>query len=221
MTNLADRLKIARLHAGLSQGELARKAGVKQPVISQLETGKNAGSTYVVSIAEACGISAEWLVNGRGGMLPETSGFDANVEPALAPAKFYKYPEISWVQAGIAMEALVIGNVSSSDTHPSDAWAGPNGFWLKVRGPSMTATGGISFAEGMLILIAPGFDVESGQYVVAKIVDTNEATFKQFYRDAGKTYLRPLNPAFSTIEIDEAWQIIGRVVDAKWPRSVL
>ncbi|KWS96623.1 MULTISPECIES: LexA family protein [Pseudomonas syringae group] len=221
MTNLADRLKIARAHAGLSQGELALKAGIKQPVISQLETGKNAGSSFVVSIAKACGVNAEWLVNGQGGMLPETSGFDANVEPALAPVKFYEYPEISWVQAGAATEALVIGNVENCDVHPSDAWAGPNGFWLKVKGPSMTAPGGISFVEGMLILIAPGFDIQSGQYVVAKITDTNEATFKQFYKDSGRSYLRPLNPVFSTIEIDEDWQIIGRVVDAKWPRSVL
>ncbi|WP_310887174.1 LexA family protein, partial [Pseudomonas syringae group genomosp. 3] len=117
--------------------------------------------------------------------------------------------------------ALVIGNVANCDVHPSDAWAGPNGFWLKVKGPSMTAPGGISFVEGMLILIAPGFDIQSGQYVVAKITDTNEATFKQFYKDSGRSYLRPLNPVFSTIEIDEDWQIIGRVVDAKWPRSVL
>jgi SOS-response transcriptional repressor LexA len=221
MTNLADRLKAARAHAGLSQGELAKAAGVKQPVISQLETGKNVGSTFVVSIAKACGVSPEWLVNGKGSMVPDGSDFDANVEPALAPVKFYEYPEISWVQAGKAMEALVIGNITNFEKHPSDAWAGTNGFWLKVKGPSMTSTGGVTFAEGMLILIAPGFDVESGQYVVAKMVDTEEATFKQLYRDSGKTYLRPLNPAFSTIEIDDRWQIVGRVVDAKWPRSVL
>lgn len=221
MTDLADRLKLARVHAGLSQGDLAKAAGVKQPVISQLETRKSVGSTFVVSIAKACGVSAEWLANGRGDMIPENSGFDANVEPTLAPVKFYEYPEISWVQAGRAMEALVIGNVASFETHPSDAWAGPQGFWLKVRGPSMTSSGGVTFAEGMLILIAPGFDVESGQYVVAKTVDNHEATFKQIYKDSGKTYLRPLNPAFSTIEIDENWEIVGRVVDAKWPRSVL
>lgn len=221
MTNLADRLKIARAHAGLSQAGLAAKAGVKQPVISQLETGKSAGSSFVVSIAKACGIRAEWLADGRGGMLPETSGFDANVEAALAPAKFYEYPEISWVQAGAATEISVIGNIANFENHPSDAWAGQDGFWLKVKGPSMTAQAGISFSDGMLILIAPGFDIESGQYVVAKMLESNEATFKQLFKDSGKTYLRPLNPAFGTIEINDDWQIVGRVVDAKWPRSVL
>ena len=221
MTNLADRVKIARKHSGLAQGELALKAGVKQPVISQLEQGKNAGSKYVVNIAKACGVSAEWLATGLGDMTSESSEFDANVVSALAPARFFLYPEISWIQAGIATEALVSNNIAGAVTHPSDAWAGPNGFWLKVKGPSMTAPGGVSFGEGMLILIAPDFDIESGQYIVAKITDTNEATFKQYYRDSGKSYLKPLNPIFSTIEMDEHWQIVGRVIDAKWPRSVL
>lgn len=221
MTNLADRLKIARKHARLSQGDLAIKAGIKQPVISQLENGRNAGSTHVVSIAKACGVRAEWLANGAGSMLDETTGFDANVVPASAPLKFYEYPEISWAQAGIGMEDLVTGNTASFDKHLSDAWAGLNGFWLKVQGPSMTAPGGVSFGEGMLILIAPVLEILSGQYVVAKMIETNETTFKQYYRDSGKSYLKPLNPIFNTIEMDEHWQIVGRVVDAKWPKSVL
>jgi len=79
----------------------------------------------------------------------------------------------------------------------------------------------MSFPEGMVILVAPGFDVESGQYVVAKMVDTNEATFKQFVWDSGRAYLKPLNSAFPTVEVDGEWLIVGKVVDAKWPRSVL
>jgi SOS-response transcriptional repressor LexA len=221
MTNLADRVKIARKHAGLAQGELALKSGVKQPVISQLEQGKNLGSRFVVNIAKACGVNPVWLATGMGAMTSEKNEFDANVVSTLAPGDFYLYPEISWVQAGIATEAMVISNIASVATHPSDAWAGPNGFWLKVQGPSMTAHGGISFGEGMLILIAPEFDLESGQYVVAKTLNKNEVTFKQYYRDSGKSYLKPLNPIFSTIEMDDEWQIIGRVIDAKWPRSIL
>ena len=85
----------------------------------------------------------------------------------------------------------------------------------------MTSTNGMSFSEGMIILVAPGSDVESGQYVVAKLIDTNEATFKQLVRDSGKAYLKPLNPAFPTVEVDNTWTVVGRVVDAKWPRSVL
>ncbi len=148
--------------------------------------------------------------------------FDANVEAAPGPNRYYEYPEISWVQAGVAAEAMDLFNVGDFEAmHPSDAWAGPNGFWLKVKGPSMTSTNGMSFSEGMLILVAPGGDVENGQYVVAKLIDTNEATFKQFIWDSGRAYLKPLNPAFPTVEVDDTWSVVGRVVDAKWPRSVL
>jgi SOS-response transcriptional repressors (RecA-mediated autopeptidases) len=221
MTTLAERMKIARDHAKITQRKLAEIAGVEQPAISQMERGKTLKSAHLVTIAKACGVNPEWLANGSGGMTADTSGFDANVEPVIGPLRFYEYPEISWVQAGAATEALELSNVAVCETHPSDAWAGPNGFWLKVKGPSMTAQGGVSFTEGMVILVAPGFDVENGHYCVAKMIDTNEATFKQFIWDSGRAYLKPLNPAFSTVEVDDAWQIVGKVVDAKWPRSVL
>ena len=221
MTTLAQRLKLARSHAGLTQRKLAEIAGVEQPAISQLENGKSLKTAHVAAIAKACGVSAIWLANGAGGMTAETSGFDANVEPVIGPTRFFEYPEISWVQAGAAMEALELSNITACEMHPSDAWAGPNGFWLKVRGPSMTSQGGVSFTEGMVILVAPGFDVDNGQYAVAKMIDTNEATFKQFIWDSGRAFLKPLNPAFPTIEMDDEWMIVGRVVDAKWPRSVL
>lgn len=221
MTTLAERMKIARAHAKITQRKLAEIAGVEQPAISQMESGKTLKSAHLVAIAKACGVSAEWLASGAGGMTAETSGFDANVEPAIGPIRFYEYPEISWVQAGVATEALDLSNIAACEKHPSDAWAGPNGFWLKVKGPSMTSQGGVSFSEGMVILVAPGFDVESGQYVVARMIDTNESTFKQFIWDSGRAYLKPLNPAFSTVEVDDTWQVVGKVVDAKWPRSSL
>ena len=221
MTTLAERMKIARAHAKITQRKLAEIAGVEQPAISQMESGKTLKSAHLVAIAKACGVSAEWLANGAGGMTAETSGFDANVEPSIGPIRFYEYPEISWVQAGVATEALDLSNIAACEKHPSDAWAGPNGFWLKVKGPSMTSQGGVSFSEGMVILVAPGFDVESGQYVVARMIDTNESTFKQFIWDSGRAYLKPLNPVFSTVEVDDTWQVVGKVVDAKWPRSSL
>lgn len=207
---------------GWSEGELARRAGVTQPTVHRIISGesKSPKRENIEKIAKALRVASKWLWDG--GPKSEPDAFDANVEPATGPSRYYEYPEISWVQAGVACEAMDLFNVGDFDAiHPSDAWAGPNGFWLKVRGPSMTSTNGMSFSEGMIILVAPGSDVESGQYVVAKLIDTNEATFKQLVRDSGKAYLKPLNPAFPTVEVDNTWTVVGRVVDAKWPRSVL
>jgi len=218
-----ERIAIAIKHSQKLKKEIARECGVSPSAVTQWVNGDSKGlrPENLFALASATGVNAEWLANGAGGMTAETSGFDANVEPAVGPIRFYEYPEISWVQAGVATEALDLSNIAACEKHPSDAWAGPNGFWLKVKGPSMTSQGGVSFSEGMVILVAPGFDVESGQYVVARMIDTNESTFKQFIWDSGRAYLKPLNPVFSTVEVDDTWQVVGKVVDAKWPRSSL
>ncbi|MCE0853076.1 helix-turn-helix transcriptional regulator [Pseudomonas asiatica] len=67
--NLSQRIKAARLHASLTQSQLAEKVGIAQTAISQLESGKTQRSTYLFHIAEACGVSPTWLVSGIGGML--------------------------------------------------------------------------------------------------------------------------------------------------------
>ncbi|ANI04188.1 LexA family protein [Pseudomonas putida] len=221
--NRPERIAKAIKHSKKLKKEIARECGVTPSAVTQWITGdsKSMRPENLFALAQATGVSAEWLANGTGEMIAATSGFDANVEPASGPFRYYEYPEISWVQAGMPVEAVEISNVASCEVHPSDAWAGPNGFWLKVKGPSMTSPNGMSFPEGMVILVAPGFDVESSQFVVAKMTDTNEATFKQFIWDSGRAFLKPLNPSFPTVEMDGEWVLVGRVVDAKWPRSAL
>lgn len=83
MKTLAERMKIARKHANLTQRALAEKVGVEQPVISQLETGKNQTSIHLLGIANACGVDPMWLAKGSGDMLPtgrQTSSIEANAE---------------------------------------------------------------------------------------------------------------------------------------------
>jgi SOS-response transcriptional repressor LexA len=228
LMELKDRLKKARKDAGLTQVELADRAGIKQASVSEIERGLTRTSGHLVKLARICGVDPVWLSEGSGvqnsNILREEVaqyGAGSNVEPVPGPVRYYEYPEISWVQAGMPVEAIDPANIAACELHPSDAWAGEQGFWLKVNGSSMTSQGGISFIEGMVILVAPGFDVEPGNYVVAKLVDTDEATFKQYVRDSGRTFLKPLNPAFPTVEVDSKWVIVGKVVDAKWPRAVL
>lgn len=205
---------------GWSEGELARQSGVTQPTIHRIITGESKAPKRenIERIARALKVSSKWLWDG--GAKPENSGFDANIELALQPTRVFTYPEISWVQAGSAMEAIELSNVSTCPHHTSDVWAGERGFWLRVVGASMTSPTGNSFPEGFLILVAPDIEPHHGQYVVAKMVDSNEATFKQLVRDAGELFLRPLNPAYPTKPIDESWAIVGTVVDGKLPKSV-
>lgn len=79
-----DRIKRARKHAGLTQGQLADAVGVRQASISDLETGKSQSSSYSASIAKACGVDALWLENGIGEMItsdPAGYGDSGNPPP--------------------------------------------------------------------------------------------------------------------------------------------
>ena len=151
---------------------------------------------------------------------PHTYGHEqanGNVSPMLQPTRQAKeYPLISWVAAGARAE-------SPDNYEPGDAeqWlqstenAGPGGYWLQVKGKSMVSDTPPSFPEGTPILVQPeGFDLISGKFYIFKHLE-GETTFKQFNRDAGRSYLTPLNSSFEQQAFDDQWRAIGRVIDAK------
>lgn len=67
--NLSERIKAARQYAGLTQAKLAKRVGVAQTAISQLESGKVQRTSYLSEIAYACAVNSQWLASGRGVMV--------------------------------------------------------------------------------------------------------------------------------------------------------
>lgn len=214
MTTLAERMKLARKHSNLTQKALAEKAGVEQPVISQLETGKNLQSAHLAKFAHVCGVSAIWLSDGIEPMVQDGSApQESNVKMALQPKMTYRYPVISWVSAGEWAEATEPYPPGFSDRYEiSDYNSKGVAFWLEVKGDSMTAPSGISVPEGMLILVDAGVEATSGKLVIAKLPSSNEATFKKLVIDGGTRYLKPLNPGYKMIECSEDCRILGVAV---------
>ncbi|EEP0472673.1 LexA family transcriptional repressor, partial [Salmonella enterica] len=99
--------------------------------------------------------------------------------------------------------------------HDTTVDCSEDSFWLDVQGDSMTAPAGLSIPEGMIILVDPEVEPRNGKLVVAKLEGENEATFKKLVMDAGRKFLKPLNPQYPMIEINGNCKIIGVVVDAK------
>ena len=67
MTTLSKRLKEAREEIGLTQGQLAKAAGLKnQSIIGALESGARKTSSHIPSIAAVCNVTALWLSKGTG-----------------------------------------------------------------------------------------------------------------------------------------------------------
>jgi SOS-response transcriptional repressor LexA len=214
MSTLAERIKSARNHARLTQKALALKAGVEQPVISQLETGKNLQSAHLPKIAHACGVSAIWLSENIGPMI-SAAGSGPNVGDARQPVESYRYPVISWVAAGAWAEAVEPYPAGFSDRYEFSEYdsKGP-AFWLEVKGDSMTSPVGQSITEGTLILVDTEAEAAPGKLVIAKLPDSNEATFKKLVNDGGKLFLKPLNPAWRIEPFTEDCRIVGVVVRA-------
>jgi SOS-response transcriptional repressor LexA len=200
-------IRNARKAKKLSLEELAHQVDSDSGNLSRLERGlQSTTPEKLKQIMSILGIK----------LSPQDAGM-SNVQMALQPSRASKeYPLISWVIAGEWAE-------SCDNFHPGDAdeWisstenAGEHGFWLTVRGDSMTCAGNPSFPEGSRILVMPEADLISGKYYVVKMLDSGESTFKQYIEDAGLKYLRPLNTAYRTIQINGECKFIGRVIDTK------
>lgn len=83
LETLGARIRYMRTVLAISQTELAKRAKITQPVISELESGKAQTSGHTASIAHALGVNAYWLETGRDEM-PQFEG-DALDEQVVIP----------------------------------------------------------------------------------------------------------------------------------------
>lgn len=144
---------------------------------------------------------------------------DANSNVGQLFEHFDKVPLISWVQAGAWCEVA-----SNFEPFDAETWLScpvaisSNGYALKVRGDSMTNPGpGRTYPAGCIIFVDPDVEACTGDRVIARVSRTNEVTFKVLVEDAGRQYLRPINPQYPVIEITEETVICGKVVGAFVP----
>lgn len=170
-------------------------------------------------------VRREWL---EYGVLPKEPTGEGNVRRLAGDGgtnvreisnHFGKVPLISWVQAGAWCEAI-----SNFEAHDTDSWLScpvpisSHGYALKVLGDSMTNQGpGRSYPTGCIIFVDPEAEAKTGDRVIARLPRTNEATFKILVEDAGRQYLRPINPQYPIIEITEETHICGKVVGSFIP----
>lgn len=79
----------------------------------------------------------------------------------------------------------------------------------------MTAPVGLSIPEGTFVLFDTGREAINGSLVIAKLSDSNEATFKKLIIDGGNKYLKGLNPAWPLVQINGNCKIIGVAIETK------
>jgi len=211
--------KAKKKELGLSQEKIAIE-GLKansQSAASHYLTGRNALNV------EAASVFARYLQEPVSSFSPRLAkqieqmsySGHANVSMIEQPNMMFRYPVISWVAAGAWSEAVEPFPPGFSDRYEMSEYdsKGP-AFWLEVKGDSMTSINGQSVPEGTFILVDTEADVQSGKLVIAKLADSNEATFKKLVEDGGRRFLKPLNPAYPIEMCADGCRIVGVVVRA-------
>lgn len=208
MSTLGENLKKLRKAKKMTQKELAQKSGVKQSVISELETGTAKSTGSILELASALGVTAEDLKKGVIGT------FDNNVVPVTSKL----IPVLSWVQAGAMTSVEDINPSEIMQWLPPLSSDDPDGcFYLKVVGISNSP----KYEEGDYILVNPAFqvcDLLSEDLIVVR--NNTDATFKKLVIESDdRKYLQALNPNFhpNIIEFEDGMELVGLVIDAFRP----
>ena len=219
---LGRAIEEARKKAGISKAELARQFKVTpQSVQGWVKTGRVSKDTLIAlmdffqnDVPPAHwglrGDSYQYLDVAKALAPPSNKALDAQANTLPGPDVRGSVPLISWVQAGEWAEIVDTFQPGEADEwRETTANVGPHAFALRVQGDSMTSPAGISIPEGSVVIIDPDADYHNGSIVVAKLVDTQEATLKKLVIDGPNKYLKPLNPSYAPIPINGNCRIIG------------
>lgn len=221
---IATLFKRRRAELHLSQEDVARGVrellggeGFKQQSYAAIEAGRTKHSKYLPQIARVLGIPAQVFDPSLPPpALTSTTNITYSDTATVLGETGRKLPVIGSIAAGAWCEAVALQPDAVEEWIESPGPVGPRAFVLKIDGISMYNPGGpVSFADGDQVVIDPDVEPLPGDFVVARLTNSNRVTFKRLRQDEGECYLEAINPAWEPryIRITEDWHICGK---AKW-----
>ncbi len=221
MTRKHDQTRLANLERLITEAgsaaKLARAAGTNSSYLSQVRhqmrtqkgTPRGVGDELAEKLERGMRKPVGWMDENHNGIHEAPPPEYWAAEPGPDPR--YLHPLISWVQAGEWTEIAGEAGPGDAETYlPCPTTCSKETFVLRVEGMSMEP----KFHEGDLIFVDPNVAAVHGKYVVVRLDESNEATFKQLIVEGNQQYLKALNPDWPNriIEVNAAATICGVVV---------
>jgi len=203
--SVGKRIHARRKQLKLSQRALGALVGVSATSLTYWERDEiEPKNKNLAALARALDCAPDFLLFGA------TFGGDVSFVTINA-----RVPLISWDK----LSSYIGGEVMEGDDEAED-WiycpvqCAKSTFALRVRGDHMESPypGKKSYLDGQIIFVDPTAEVKNGSRVISRRLDSTEATFKEYFEDDGKKYLKPINPQYPTVEINNETIIIGVVI---------
>lgn len=212
-SEFGQRLKEARKHGGLTQVQLAKKVGIGQSTIAELERSGN-GSSHVAAIASVCRVSPLWLASGAGSMLDgtEKQAIDLDNNP--------DYPAVRRVRFKLSAGASGFGiDYQDDEGNPlvfRRQWYEANGFEPKKLFATTVANGSMEpgLHDGDTVIVNTAQTEPKDGFVFAVNYE-GEMVVKRLVRDGGQWWLASDNPdknRYPRKVCHEGVSLIGEIV---------
>jgi SOS-response transcriptional repressor LexA len=195
---LGKRIKIARIKAGLSQGELAKRLGIAYPTLSKYEQGhRTPDSVLLGRIAKMLGCDPGWLLAIEG----ET---DAGNSPVTVMLPVVRIPVLNKVSSDFPEQVSdkIVEYISLPDV-PKGAYA------IIARGDNMSP---LVRAGDYAVFIADT-DINNGDMILVNN-EWGESLLKRYHKKRQEVFLTSENPEYAAIKFDRRYKIIGKVIVA-------
>ena len=212
--NIADRMRQAREAGGLTQPELARRAGVSQGTIGNIESGARKQPRDLLAIAAALNVSPAWLATGSGPMQPGESRLidltDNPDYPAIRRASF----KLSAGASGYGVD--YDGAEDAAPIVFRREWYERNGYrparLLAVRVANGSMEPGLWDGDTVVVNLDAVEPIDGAVFAVNY---EGELSIKRLVRDAGQWWLVSDNAdqrRYPRKVCDSAAHILGRIV---------
>lgn len=177
--------------------------GIDPTYISQLLNGyRSFGERAARNMEAKIGVKQGWF-----DIKQESSNVELIEIPGMVPV-------ISWVAAGL-WTPITDQSIEPSEWLPCPVKHGKGTYALIVRGQSMyNPSGERSFKDGDIIFVDPTLDAQNKDFVIARLDNESEATFKQLVVEDGQKMLMAINPDWKPkfIQINGNASILGIVI---------